>query len=125
MGMQAHSQGMVRPKGESTVTWLSAWPSQFLPMYASWEAHLSLLTGTQVTCSQPVQAQTVGLASGRPLLPPWLCHGVADLLVSLSLRGHEYRDSLGGHSNEALLGFLKCPPLMGLKGVFVGCLESS
>lgn len=54
------------------MTWLSAWPSQFLPMYASWEAHLSLLTGTQVTCSQPVQAQTVGLASGRPLLPPWL-----------------------------------------------------
>lgn len=32
MGMQAHTQVMVRPKGESIVTWLGAWPSQFLPM---------------------------------------------------------------------------------------------
>lgn len=52
------------------MTWLSAWPSQFLPMYASWEAHLSLLTGTQVTCSQPVQADS--RVSVREALAPTL-----------------------------------------------------
>lgn len=113
---------MVRPKGESIVTWLGAWPSSFLCLLGS-SAESSYRDPSDL---QPASAGTDSRVSIRQAPAPALALAVVwpGLLVSLSLRGHEYRDSLGGYSDKAL-GFLKCPPLMGLKGVSVGCLGSS